>query len=151
MKIEASTPDDYAASVQSDRREAFSRLRKTILSNLPAGFEETMSYGMIGYVVPHSRYPEGYHCDPEKPLPFINLGSQKNYLALYHNGLYADQTLLKWFSESYKNETGKKPDMGKSCVRFRKMDAIPFDLIAELSAKFTPEAWISLYEEKIKR
>ena len=151
MKIEAKTPADYIDQLPEDRKTALKQLRQTLLENLPEGFEETMSYGMIGYVVPHSRYPKGYHVDPKLPLPFINIASQKNYIALYHSGIYADKNLLEWFTKAYKKVQGKKPDMGKSCIRFKNPDAIPYELIAELTRKITPEAWIATYESAIKR
>lgn len=151
MKIEADSPQDYLSKIPEDRKEPMEKLRDEIKNNLPDGFEETMSYGMIGYVVPHSLYPEGYHCDPELPLPFMNLASQKNYIAVYHSGVYANKDLYQWFVEEYKKKTGKKPDMGKSCIRFKKMDTIPFKLIGELSAKITPEEWIKVYENNVKK
>ncbi|MCH4823619.1 DUF1801 domain-containing protein [Gramella lutea] len=151
MKIEADSPQDYISKVPEDRKIPMKKLRDEIKSNLPGGFEETMSYGMIGFVVPHSLYPAGYHCDPELPLPFMNLASQKNYIAVYHSGVYADKELSEWFVGEYKKRTGKKPDMGKSCIRFKKMDQIPFELIGELSQKITPKQWIDLYEKNVKR
>ena len=110
------------------------KLRKVIKDNLPKGFEETMSYGMIGYVVPHSIYPDGYHCDPKLPLPFMNLASQKNYIAVYHSGVYASEKMNKWFTAEYAKHCKTKLDMGKSCVRFKKMDDIPYELIGELAS-----------------
>lgn len=151
MKIEANSPEEYINKVPEERQEPITRLRSVIKENLPEGFEETMSYGMIGYVVPHSLYPDGYHCDPSLPLPFMNLASQKNYIAIYHSGVYADEGMHKWFVKEYKEQTGKKPDMGKSCIRLKNMDKIPYELIGELSSKITPEQWISTYKEKIKR
>jgi hypothetical protein len=106
---------------------------------------------MIGYVVPHSLYPEGYHCDPKLPLPFLNIASQKNYIALYHMGLYADSALQDWFMAEYPERTPHKPDMGKSCVRFKKIEDIPLDLVGELCTKMTVRDWVSLYEKNIKR
>ena len=151
MKIEANSPDEYLQKVPEDRKEPMSRLRKEIKNNIPEGFEETMSYGMIGYVVPHSIYPDGYHCDPSLPLPFINLASQKNYIAVYHSGIYADKNIHDWFVAKYKEITGNKPDMGKSCIRFKNMDKIPYALIGELSSKMSAKSWIDLYERNIKR
>ncbi|MUP46228.1 DUF1801 domain-containing protein [Gramella sp. BOM4] len=151
MKIEASSPEDYISKVQTNRIEIMNKLRSIIKENLPEGFEETMSYGMIGYVVPYSLYPAGYHCDPELPLPFINLASQKNYIALYHSGIYASKDLNDWFTQEYKKRTGRKPDMGKSCIRFKKPDEIPFELIGELVTKMSPSDWIKLYEKAIKK
>ena len=151
MKYPATTPEKYVAQLPEDRQAAIQRLREVIRTHLPPGFEETMNYGMIGYVVPHSLYPAGYHCDPKLPLPFINLASQKQYIALYHMGVYADPALLEWFLEAYAQLGIGKPDMGKSCLRFKKPEKIPFDLIGELCTKVTPQAWIDRYESAIKK
>lgn len=151
MNIEADTPEEYIDKLPDDRKEAMIKLRATILENLPDGFEETMSYGMIGYVVPHSVYPDGYHCNPHLPLPFMSIASQKSYIALYHMGIYANEELMDWFTGEYPNHVSTKLDMGKSCIRFKKPDQIPFDLIAELTTKMTADAWIELYEKNIKR
>ena len=151
MKTEAETPDQYLDQLPPERFEAMKKLRKSILDNLPDGFEETMSYGMIGYVVPHSKYPPGYHVKPELPLPFINIASQKNFVALYHMGIYADKQLLDWFTSEYPRHCSTKLDMGKSCIRFKKMDQIPYSLINELVKKISVEDWIELYEKSVKR
>lgn len=151
MRLNASTVEEYLQQVPPERREYFSRLRQTVRSHLPEGFEETMSYGMIGYVVPHSRYPAGYHCTPELPLPFVNIASQKNFIALYHMGLYSRKELLDWFLQEYPKHCRRKPDMGKSCIRFKKPEEIPFELIGELLGKMSVEEWISIYETQIKR
>ncbi|MGA8854681.1 MAG: DUF1801 domain-containing protein [Christiangramia sp.] len=151
MKIDANSPQDYLSKVPENRMKPMSKIRAVIKENLPKGFEETMSYGMIGYVVPHSTYPKGYHCDPSLPLPFINLASQKNYIAVYHSGIYSNKELYDWFVDEYKKRTGKKPDMGKSCIRLKDLENIPFDLIGELSRKITPSEWIDTYEKNIKR
>lgn len=150
MKIEANNPIDYISNLPEERQEAMSRLRQTILDNLPKGFEETMSYGMIGYVVPHSIYPEGYHCTPELPLPFMSIASQKNFVALYHMGIYADKELYDWFVVEYPKHVKTKLDMGKSCIRFKKIETIPYDLIAELCTRMTVKQWIELYEKNVK-
>ena len=149
MKIEANNPDHYIEQLSADRKEAMSGLRQTILTNLPEGFEETMSYGMIGYVVPHSIYPNGYHVDPKLPLPFINIASQKNFIALYHNGLYANAELLQWFTTEFPKYSQRKLDMGKSCIRFKNPGQIPFTLIAELVKKVSVKDWIEIYEKNI--
>ena len=146
MQSQAKTPELYLAELSEDRKNAVGKLRTTILDNLPKGFEEVMSYGMIGYVVPHAIYPKGYHCDPKIPLPFISLASQKNFVALYHMGIYGNQNLLNWFVSEYPKHCKSKIDIGKSCVRFKKMDDIPFDLIAELASKVSVQDWISNYE-----
>lgn len=151
MKIEANTPEEYISKLPEDRQPVIEKLRSTILNSLPKGFEEKMSYGMIGYVVPHDIYPPGYHCDPKLPLPFINIASQKNFVALYHSCIYASEDLMQWFTEEYPKHSSAKLDMGKSCIRFKKMDQIPYDLIGELCAKVTPQEWIAQYEKVIKR
>ncbi|NER09652.1 protein of unknown function (DU1801) [Muriicola jejuensis] len=151
MTYDAKTPDEYVSLLPEERKGPLDSLRKTILSHLPKGFEETMSYGMIGYVVPHSLYPDGYHCSPELPLPFMNIASQKNFVALYHMGLYAQKDLLDWFTAEYPKYATRKLDMGKSCVRFKKMDDIPLDLIGELCTKMSVREWIDLYEKNIKK
>ena len=151
MTLDARTPDEYVEKVPEDRREAFSRLRKTILENLPGGFAEGMGYGMMGYSVPHSLYPAGYHCDPKQPLPFMGLASQKNAISLYHMGIYADEALLDWFQKEYAKAVPTKLDMGKSCIRFKKPEQIPFDLIAELCRKMSVQDWVRLYESKLKK
>ena len=150
MKIEAYSPEEYIEKVPQERKEAMQKLRSVILQNIPTGFEETMSYGMIGYVVPHSKYPDGYHCDPSLPLPFMNLASQKNYIAVYHSGVYANKEMHEWFMDEYKKQVGKKPDMGKSCIRLKNLDKIPYELIGELSSKITPDEWIATYENNVK-
>ena len=151
MQIKASNPEDYISKLPEERQAAVSKLRETILKNLPEGFEERMSYGMIGYVVPHSIYPGGYHCTPELPLPFLNVASQKNYVALYHSGIYASRELMEWFVGEYPKHVKTKLDMGKSCIRFKKMDQIPYQLIGDLISKMTVNDWIEIYEQNIKR
>lgn len=150
MKYIANSPEEYIHQLPDERQDSFNKLRNTIVKNLPMGFEERMSYGMIGYLVPKSLYPEGYHCDPKLPLPFVNIASQKNFIALYHMGIYTDPELLQWFQTEYAQQCKYKLDMGKSCVRFKRMDDIPFDLIAELMGKMTPEDWINRYESAFK-
>ena len=146
-----SVADEFIASLPDDRKEPVAKLRDAIKKNLPNGFEETVSGGMIGWVVPHETYPAGYHCDPAQPLPFISLASQKNNISLYHMGLYGDPELLKWFQQEWANLSGSKLDMGKSCIRFKRPGEIPFDLIGRLAAKITPSDWITRYESAIKR
>ena len=151
MNIPAKDPDDYMAQLPEDRRDAMDKLRKVIRKNLPKGYKEGLSYGMIGYFVPHTIYPGGYHCDPKLPLPFINLASQKNFIALYHMGIYAMPELHDWFVAEYAALVKGKLDMGKSCVRFKKPDQIPFDLIGELVSKVTPADWIVQYERAFRK
>ncbi|WP_324024201.1 DUF1801 domain-containing protein [Maribacter sp. BPC-D8] len=151
MKYEAKTPDEYIAQLPQERKVVIEKLRGIISKNLPVGFEELLSYGMLGYVVPHSLYPTRYHVQAELPLPFINLASQKNFIALYHSGIYADTALMNWFKNEYPVHCKHKLDMGKSCVRFKSMHDIPYELIAELCTKMTPTEWISLYEKNIKK
>ncbi|MDC9721742.1 MAG: DUF1801 domain-containing protein [Urechidicola sp.] len=151
MNIPANNPDEYISKIPEDRIPYFNKLRQTILDNIPKGFEETMSYGMIGYVVPKSTYPAGYHCDTDLPLPFANIASQKNFIALYHMGIYANPEILDWFVAEYPKHCKRKLDMGKSCIRFKKPEEIPFELIAELMQKITMQEWIDLYEKNVKR
>lgn len=151
MQSKAYTVTDYLNELPPERLKAINELRSVIKKNLPKGFEETMSYGMLGYVVPLKLYPAGYHCDTSLPLPFINLASQKNFIALYHMGLYANPALLKWFAAAYLKHTGKKPDMGKSCIRFKKPEDIPYNLIGGLASKMTPLQWIELYESALRK
>ncbi len=151
MQSKASTPKTYIAELPEDRKEPIRKFRKVILDNLPDGFEEQMTYGMLGYVVPHSRYPDGYHCDPKQPLPFINLASQKNYIALYHSGIYSDPKLLDWFTNQWPKHMDTKLDMGKSCIRFKNPTKIPYELMGELVRKMTVDAWIERYEKAIKK
>jgi len=141
------TVQDYIQSLPEDRQSAIKKLCSIVKKNLPKGFEECISYGMIGYSVPHSLYPKGYHCDPKIALPFLSIASQKNFIAIYHMGIYADPTLLNWFTQEYPKHSKGKLDMGKSCIRFKKADQIPFELIAELATKMTPKQWIERYEK----
>lgn len=150
MQYKANTPDDYISQLPEERKAAITKLRNTILKNIPNGFEETISYGMIGYVVPHTTYPKGYHCDPKLPLPFINLASQKNFIALYNMGIYVNKDVYDWFVTEYPKHCKRKLDMGKSCIRFKYLDDIPYELIGELTSKITVDEWISYYETVIK-
>lgn len=149
MKLE--TPEQYIEQLTDERKIAIEQLRKIILENLPNGFSETISYGMLAFVVPHTVYPNGYHCDPNQPLPFISIASQKNYIALYHLGLYANAELLKWFTDEYPKYSKTKLDMGKSCIRFKKSHLIPFELIGKLCSKMTTSQWIEIYETNLKK
>lgn len=151
MRSEAKTPNEYFKSIPEERQEAMNELRKTILKNLPKGFEEGMGYGMVGYVVPHSIYPKGYHCDPKQPLPFMGLASQKNFIAFYHMGIYANKTLSDWFIKEFPKHSKYKLDMGKSCIRFKKTDGIPYKLIGELVKKVSVKDWISNYEKAFNK
>jgi len=151
MASKATTPDEYIASLEGDHRVAIEKLRAVIKKNLPKGFNEEMSYGMIGYVVPHSLYPSGYHCDPKLPLPFLSMAAQKSGISLYHMGVYAQPDLMAWFQEEYPKHSKTKLDMGKSCIRFKKVDQIPYDLIGELCKKMTVKDWVSVYEKNLKK
>lgn len=151
MTSSATSPEQYINEAPEDRREALQKLRTTILENLPKGFQEGMGYGMIGYSVPHTIYPAGYHCDPKTPLPFMSFASQKNSINFYHMGIYADKQLYDWFVAEFPKYSKKKLDMGKSCMRFKKVEDIPFELLGELSKKMTPEQWISLYESAFRK
>jgi uncharacterized protein YdhG (YjbR/CyaY superfamily) len=151
MQTTAKTVNEYLNELPEERITAFLKLRESILKTIPKGFEEQISYGMLGYVVPHSIYPNGYHCTPKLPLPFISIGSQKNFIVMHHLGLYANPKLLEWFTAEYPKHSKLKLDMGKGCIRFKKMDQIPFDLIAELAEKMTVKEWIECYETQIKK
>ena len=151
MVIKAESPDHYVSQVPEERQAAISRLRTVIKENLPKGFEECMNYNMIGYVVPHSIYPNGYHCDTKLPLPFMNIASQKNFVAVYHMGVYSDPALMEWFVAEYPKHCKRKLDMGKSCIRFKKIEEIPYELIGELASKMTVDDWIAFYEASRKK
>jgi uncharacterized protein YdhG (YjbR/CyaY superfamily) len=146
MKVESATIEEYISKLPVERKDAFVQLFDTVAEHIPEGFEPVMSYGMVGFVVPHSIYPEGYHCNTKLPLPFINLANQKNFVALYHMGLYASPKLMKWFVSAYAETVSTKLDMGKSCIRFKRPDQIPFELIGQLVGKLTTQDWIDLYE-----
>lgn len=151
MTSAATSPDQYFAELPEDRKAVMNQMREAVRSNLPEGFSESMGYGMVGFCVPHSIYPAGYHCDPKQPLPFMGMASQKNFIALYHMGIYADPNLLAWFQSEWPHHSKKKLDMGKSCIRFKKPEDVPIKLIADLSAKITVRQWIDLYESALKR
>ena len=152
MKYEAATVKDYIDQLPDERKAVIKKLRAIINKNLPKGFKEKIQYNMPGWVVPLSTYPAGYHVSKGAlPLPFINIASQKNFVALYHSGVYANPDLHKWFVEEYPKHSKGKLDMGKSCIRFKKMDDIPYDLIAELTSKITVDEWVALYEKNVKK
>ena len=151
MQSSAKSPEEYLDSLPDDRKPVMEKLRNTIIENLPKGFQESMGYGMLGWSVPHTMYPKGYHCDPKIPLPFLSIASQKNFIAVYHMGIYSDPDLLNWFTSEYPKYVKTKLDMGKSCIRFKKPDQIPFELIGELVQKMTPADWILKYEEALSR
>lgn len=146
MKTSASTVDEYLAQQPADSREPLAQLRRTLKKNLPRGFDETIVYGMIGYVVPLKTYPSGYHASPGVPLPFIQLAQQKNYVALYHMGLTADPELLAWFRRRWVEASSVPLDMGKSCIRLKQPERAPLDVLAELARQLTPSDWIARYE-----
>ncbi len=151
MKTTGATVEEILENIPEDRKEAFTNLHQTIVSNLPEGFEPGISYGMLGYVVPHHLYPAGYHCKPSEPLPFVSIASQKNSINFYHMGIYADATLLNWFVAEYPKHSKQKLDMGKSCIRFKKPEYIPYELLGQLMQKMTAEQWIALYERNLKK
>lgn len=149
MTTGASTVNEYLSELPEERQKAIDKLRKVVKKNLPKGFEETMNYGMIGYVVPHKIFPAGYHCDPRQPLPFMNIASQKNFIAIYHMGLYSIPSLLKWFTDAYAKAGVGKLDMGKSCIRFKKPENIPYELIGELASKLSVSEWVGFYQSNL--
>ena len=151
MQSKATTPQQYLDELSDDRKGPVNKLRQQIHENLPKGIEEQISYGMLGYVIPHSVYPNGYHCDPKMPLPFMNLASQKNFIAVYSMAIYTKKDIYDWFTFEYAKRCKYKLDMGKSCIRFKKMDDIPYELIGELTTKITTEEWIAIYETTIKK
>lgn len=151
MTYDAATPEDYINQVPEERQQGLKTLRITILENLPIGFEEGIQYGMIGYYVPHGIYPDGYHCKPSEPLPFMSFASQKNSINIYHSGLYALPDLYEWFVSEFPKHSTRKLDMGKSCIRFKKVQDIPSELIGELASKLTVKEWITVYENQIKK
>jgi uncharacterized protein YdhG (YjbR/CyaY superfamily) len=151
MKSSVNNPNEYISELPEHRKEAMIKLRSIILEKLPSGFEESMSYGMIGYGIPHSIYPAGYHCKPEDPVPFLGIASQKNYIAFYHMGIYSYPEILEWFLMEYPKHTKTKLDMGKSCIRFKKPEDIPYDLISELCTKITLEDYLEKYKHQIEK
>ncbi|HRN34815.1 MAG TPA: DUF1801 domain-containing protein [Saprospiraceae bacterium] len=151
MRPQEKTIQEILDNIPTERKEAFHRLHHVIVDNLPEGFEVGLSYGMLGYVVPHSIYPAGYHCKKEEPLPFASLASQKNSINFYHMGIYADPGLLEWFVTEYPKYCKSKLDMGKSCIRFKKPDDIPFELIGALMRKMTVAQWINTYETAFRK
>ncbi len=151
MQSKAATVEQYLTELPEERQVPMDKLRKIIRKNLPKGFKEEMGYGMMGYSVPHSLYPAGYHCNPKMALPFMGMASQKNFISVYHMGLYADSALTKWFVKEYEKLGIGKLDMGKCCIRFKNMEKIPYKLIGELSSKMTPQEWIAIYEKNMKR
>jgi len=151
MRITASSVADYISKIPEERQAAFERLMAIFRTHLPEGFEEGLVYGMPAFIVPHSIYPDGYHCKPSEPLPFVSFDSQKNLIALYHMGIYAIPGLYAWWTEEFPKHSSKKLDMGKSCVRFKNSDDIPFELILALAQKVTVQQWIKVYENNVKR
>ena len=151
MQTKPTSINQYIDSLPEDRKVAVNNLRNILSESLPNGFEECFSYGMIGYVVPHTLFPAGYHCNPKLPLPFMNLASQKNFIAIYPMGIYMDSDLMAWFVAQYPKHCNSKLDMGKSCIRFKKTDQIPFKLIGELAQKMTVTTWIDLYTKQLKK
>ena len=151
MKSDATTIAEYLDEAPEERQEPLRKLWEVVSENIPDGFAEALSYGMPGFVVPHSIFPDGYHCDPELPLPFLSVANQKNFVALYHMGVYADMELHDWFVEEYPKHAKRKLDMGKSCIRFKKMDDIPYDLIGELVSKMSVDEWINIYTTAVRK
>ena len=151
MQYKADTVDQYIEQLPEERQIVLHKLRKIVNEKLPKGFEETLNYNMPGWVVPHSTYPDGYHCDPKLPLPFLSIASQKNFVAVYHMGIYSDPALLEWFTSEYPKHVKTKLDMGKSCIRFKKMETIPYDLLGELFSRMTVQDWVTKYENAFKK
>lgn len=148
MQSAATTVEEYLAQLPEDRRLALETVRAEILAHLPEGLEEGMQYGHIGYYVPHSRYPDGYHCDPKEPVPFLGLASQKAHMGVYMFCTYVDTELNEWFREEYL-KTGKKLDMGAACVRFKKLENLPVELIGRTLDQMTVDKFLDIYEASI--
>jgi hypothetical protein len=142
---------EFLANLPDERRDAVAALRQAVRERLPEGFHEIVAKGMLHWVVPHSAYPAGYHCNPSDPLPFLSLANQKHAICLYHMGMYADPELHAWFTSEYPKHCKTRLDMGKSCVRFKKPEQIPLELVGELASKMTPAQWIARYESMIQR
>lgn len=151
VQIPSISVEDYISQIPEERQEVFKKMFETVNDNLPQGFKQGVSYGMIGWNVPLETFPAGYHCTPGSALPFMSMASQKNFIALYHMGMYAKPELLDWFVAEFPKHSKRKLDMGKSCIRFKKKDEIPFELIAELSKKMTVDEWINIYENNLKK
>lgn len=149
MSLKMQTPKEFLDSLPADRKQIMSKLRSGFRKHLPKGYKEVMGTNMLSYVVPKSLFPDGYHVNPNEPLPFISLASQKNFIAVYHMGIYADKKLHKWFVGEYPKHCAHKLDMGKSCIRLKKMDDIPFELIADLATKMSVDDWVILYQKAI--
>jgi hypothetical protein len=149
MQSKATTVEQYLSELPEDRRKALEAVRQVILKNLDKDYEEGIQYGMIGYYVPHRVYPAGYHCDPKQPLPFAGLASQKNYMSLYLMCVYGNSNHAKWFQEAW-GKTGKKLDMGKSCVRFKKLEDLPLGVIGEAVKRVTAKKYIEYCESALK-
>lgn len=145
MKSDATTVEAYLETLPTDRRAAIEAVRKVILENLDEGYEEGMQYGMIGYYVPHRVYPAGYHCDPKQPLPFATLGSQKGYMSVYLMCVYGHGATRSWFVDAWK-KAGKKLDMGRSCVRFKKLEDLALDVIGEAIRRVPARKYIEFVE-----
>lgn len=151
MTSTAASPEEYLAELPPEREAVLRKLRAAILAQLDSGYEECMNYGMIGYVVPHSIYPAGYHCNPKLPVPYMNIASQKNYIAVYHSGVYSDEKVLAWFTSEYPKHCSAKLDMGKSCIRFKKLDDIPYQLIGQLAGKISVQEFLAMYSKALKK
>ena len=151
MKYKATSPEDYISQVPEERQDTLKKLRKVIKDNLPKGFEEGIQYKMIGYYVPHSVYPDGYHCDPKLPLPCASIANQKNFIAFYHMAISANKELNDWFVAEYPKHSKFNSDMGQSCVRLTTVVDIPYELIDQVMQKLTYENWVNLYDKNIKK
>ncbi|MCB9878180.1 MAG: DUF1801 domain-containing protein [Planctomycetes bacterium] len=145
MHSKAATVAQYLAELPHDRREALEAMREVILANVDGDIEEGMAYGMITYSVPHRVFPAGYHCDPRQALPYAMLASQKNHMAIYMMGLYIDVDDGRWFEKAWK-AAGKRLDIGKSCVRFKRLDDVPLEVLAEALRRMPSRRYVAAYE-----
>lgn len=151
MRYKSENIDEYLQQLPEERREVINKLRKIIKENLPEGFEEKIQYDMISYVVPRETYLAGYHVDPSNELGFMAIGSQKNHVAIYSNAVYMFEDVNEWYLNEYSKHLTTKPDMGKSCLRFKNMNKMPYELIAELCQKITVDEFVKKYEETLKK
>jgi hypothetical protein len=151
MTIKAHNVKDYLDHLPLERAKIIQTLIAVFEDNLPPGFELEIRYNMPTFVVPKTLYPKGYHVDKTQPLPFISIASQKHHIAIYHSGLYMDQTLLEWFKKTYESKYNRRLDMGKSCLRFKKETEIPYDMLTELASRISPKDFIQMYEDVVKK
>lgn len=150
MAAKPATVKEYLDSLPEDRRKALSKVRAAVNKGLPKGYQEGIQYGMIGWFVPHTLFPAGYHCDPKQPVPFAGLASQKNHMSLYLMCIYGDEGHRKWFERAWK-DAGKKLDMGKGCVRFKRVEDVPLDVVTEAVSRVPVKDFLAHYEAMVPK